>query len=141
MNRGEYPATAALTTGYAFRVENPVIVNYLQKVGKTGHLTPLNVEKLKTPAGILAAAKATFYISSLGFNASAFCLSTLLPTTVAVAYLARIHDCWALAIVAMLIIARFSNIIVIRGRAHSGWSGASEPGVKGDLIVLLSQDR
>lgn len=46
LNQGEYPACAAMTTGYIFRVENQAMVLFLQKVGKTGHLTTLEVENL-----------------------------------------------------------------------------------------------
>jgi hypothetical protein len=43
LSKGEYPACAAMTTGYVFRVENQATVLYLQKVGRTGHLTTLEV--------------------------------------------------------------------------------------------------
>lgn len=43
LNQGEYPACAALTSGYVFRVENAATVLYLQQIGKTGHLTTLSV--------------------------------------------------------------------------------------------------
>ena len=33
------------------------------------------------------------------------------------------------------------NVAVIKRRAKTGWKGASEPGVTGDLLILLSQDR
>ena len=38
--------------------------------------------------------------------------------------------------------ARFCNVVVAQLRAQGpGWKGAGEPGVQGDLIILLSQDR
>ena len=33
LNGGEYPACAAMTSGYVFRVENQATVSFLQKVG------------------------------------------------------------------------------------------------------------
>jgi len=50
-------------------------------------------------------------------------------------------DWWAITAMAMLIVARLSNVLVLRRRATSGWHGIAEPGVIGDLLVLLSQDR
>lgn len=41
----------------------------------------------------------------------------------------------------LLMLARLCNVVVIRRRAVSGWAGAPEPGVEGDLLILLSQDR
>ncbi|KAF2770422.1 hypothetical protein EJ03DRAFT_67604 [Teratosphaeria nubilosa] len=52
-----------------------------------------------------------------------------------------LEDWWALAVVSMLVLARFFNIIIIRRRAAMGWKGASEPGTQGDLLILLSADR
>lgn len=46
LNQGEYPACAAMTTGYVFRVENEAMVLYLQKVGKTGHLTTVELSNM-----------------------------------------------------------------------------------------------
>jgi hypothetical protein len=45
LNSGEYPAAGALTTGFVFRVENPAIVVFLQKVGRIGQLTSLRVSR------------------------------------------------------------------------------------------------
>ena len=52
-----------------------------------------------------------------------------------------IGDEWALACVCMLILSRALNVFVIRRRLAPEWHGAREPGVKGDLLILLSQDR
>jgi len=41
----------------------------------------------------------------------------------------------------MLILARLPNLIVIRKRYIPGWQGTREPGVLGDLLVLINQDR
>lgn len=43
LNKGEYPATANMKSGYVFRAENPETMYYLQKIGKTGHLTTVDV--------------------------------------------------------------------------------------------------
>jgi len=53
-----------------------------------------------------------------------------------------LHDWWGLAIFSMLLIFRLLNCLVIRARSASpGWKGAPEPDVRGDLLILLSQDR
>ncbi|PBK87628.1 hypothetical protein ARMGADRAFT_448015 [Armillaria gallica] len=44
VNRGEFPQTGSLTSGYVFRVENPATVNYLQCIGRTGYLVTAQVE-------------------------------------------------------------------------------------------------
>ncbi|RMZ90009.1 hypothetical protein DV736_g2752, partial [Chaetothyriales sp. CBS 134916] len=41
LNNGEFPACAAMTTGYVFRVENEATVHFLQAIGITGALTHL----------------------------------------------------------------------------------------------------
>jgi hypothetical protein len=47
-----------------------------------------------------------------------------------------------MTIIGMLMTARLLNILVIQGRSSSpGWKGVREPGVHGDLLILLSQDR
>jgi hypothetical protein len=45
VNGGELPTTAAMTTGYVFRIENQATVNYLQKIGEPGSLVTVNVVK------------------------------------------------------------------------------------------------
>ena len=44
---GELPPTAALTTGYVFRVENQAMVGWLQSVGKPGNLVEVFVDENK----------------------------------------------------------------------------------------------
>ena len=46
-----------------------------------------------------------------------------------------------MAVVGMLMAARLLNVVVIKRRSQKGWKGAAEPGVKGDLMILVSQDR
>ncbi len=43
INRGEFPTTGTMTSGYIFRVENPSTVSYLQSIGQTGHLVTARV--------------------------------------------------------------------------------------------------
>ena len=51
------------------------------------------------------------------------------------------HDWWALGVVLILMFSRVCNIVVIRRRAICGWSGVSECGAQGDVLIILSQDR
>lgn len=44
LHRGEYPACAAMTSGYVFRIENAATVAFLQHIGQTGSLTTLHVD-------------------------------------------------------------------------------------------------
>lgn len=39
-----------------------------------------------------------------------------------------------------MILIRLINFISLRRRSQPGWLGAPEPGVRGDLFILLSQD-
>lgn len=138
LNRGELPPTAALTSGYVFRVENEATVFYLQKMGIAGHLVTMKVEELPKHKGKTLGFKAinkTFTISFLLHAIPAFL------TLIALAFVILIEDWWALAVLSTLILARTLNAIVIRRRSVPGWKGVKEPGVQGDLLVLLSQDR
>ena len=138
LNGGELPPTAALTSGYVFRVENQATVFYLQKVGVPGHLVTLSVEEVPEPQGRkpdLKAFKRTMTICFLLYT------TPVLLTLVALGLVILIEDWWALAVLLILILARTLNAIVIRQRSTLGWKGVKEPGVKGDLLILLSQDR
>ena len=136
---GEYPPTAALTTGYVFRVENEATVRYLRSVGRPGHLTNVAVESapisnqwtaaLKTRARSPGALSWGLYL--LGPVFTIFVIST--------SY--RLGDYFALWRLSILIAVRVTNVIVIKRRSRRGWKGASEHGEHGDLLVLLSQDR
>lgn len=136
VNGGEYPATGAMTTGYIFRVENQATVAFLQGIGKTGHLTNVSV----SPPWI---AKYWIFFEQLRTEtvASVLYLMTIGLTAVVIVLLATINDWWGLEVLCMLIIARMLNTVVIKRRSQMGWKGAPEPGVKGDLLILLSQDR
>jgi len=126
-NDGELPATAALTTGYVFRVENQATVAFLQRVGVPGQLVSLTVARPGS-AGVGRLAELLF--------GAAFCL-----TVAAVLGLAAVGDWCALACIAALVAARAVNVTVVKRQSKLGWKGAPEPGVRGDLIVLVSQDR
>lgn len=64
-----------------------------------------------------------------------------LSTIFSIIFLAIIQDWWGFALLLSLVVARIFNIHIVRRRTRPGWHGISEPGVKGDLLVLLSQDR
>ena len=135
LSDGEYPATAAMTTGYVFRTENQAMVHFLQRVGVTGNLVTLSVEEY---------AKPSFPFAELLFGPGGPDLMHLLAVLLTFEVLdgcRKIGDSWAEACVCMLVVSRTFNIIAIRRRLAPEWHGAREPGVKGDLLVLLSQDR
>jgi hypothetical protein len=52
---------------------------------------------------------------------------------------------FSIASISLLLLSRFLSIITLRARttspSSSSWHGQSEPGVKGDLLILLSEDR
>ncbi|KAJ8130178.1 hypothetical protein O1611_g3453 [Lasiodiplodia mahajangana] len=139
LNHGEYPACAALTSGYVFRIENSATVYYLQQVGRTGHLTTLTVSRPIPGEGRFLAAVFPYHnmtpTSSLTYG-----LIILLTITIII-LIGLSEDWWGISVVALLILSRLCNIVVIRRRSEPGWAGAPEPGQQGDLLVLLSQDR
>ncbi|KAK3661070.1 hypothetical protein LTR22_007696 [Elasticomyces elasticus] len=114
LSKGEYPACAAMTTGYVFRVENEATVLYLQRMSKTGRLTTLSVTSETDTAAL---------------------------TVALIAYLCLRGDLWAVLVLAILVLVRICNYVVLGERLSGGWHGQREPGVRGDLLVLLSQDR
>ncbi|KAE8416587.1 hypothetical protein BDV36DRAFT_259919 [Aspergillus pseudocaelatus] len=138
---GEYPAVAAMTTGYVFRVENPATVNFLQRVGRTGQLTTLSVTNIRnSKQGWLSDFMSSIDSSMSPGTVTAYLLAV--GSTIAVSYLLILtEDWWGLLVLAVLMFTRFINVLLIQSRSRAGWSGASEPGVVGDLLVLLSQDR
>ncbi|KAM5511695.1 hypothetical protein FOXYSP1_06495 [Fusarium oxysporum f. sp. phaseoli] len=152
LNGGEYPACGNMVSGFVFRVENPATVYYLQRVGKTGYLTTLNVSKISLPGakGPDGCEEHSWYYQTRSalfpsFDTSviamlAYVAAAMWGVTVIV-LLGILHDWWGLGVILMLMVARLGNVIVIRRRAKPGWFGASEDGVDGDLLILLSQDR
>ncbi|KAA8895956.1 hypothetical protein FN846DRAFT_900436 [Sphaerosporella brunnea] len=93
VNGGEQPVTAAITTGYIFRVENQATVRFLQKHGRS------------LEAGV--AATLLFLVGPL-------------LTLTAIAYLGAIRDWWGLGSVLALMLARLINVVVFRRRAKAG---------------------
>jgi hypothetical protein len=126
LSQGEYPACAAMTTGYVFRVENEATVLQLQRVGKPGHLTTLNVSSVDDQP-------------SRPSSTYAYC--ALMLTMAALLYLSMCGDVTSITSLLLLLAIRLVNTIIFRNRSRQGWKGAPEPGVRSDLIVLLSQDR
>lgn len=137
LNRAEYPAVGALTTGYVFRVENEATVLFLQKIGITGHLTNVRVSKDSTPKSTGIWVK----LSTSSLMAHFFYILPILLTASTLSTLVLYGDRWGTSVVLMLIWARICNSIVIHRRSRPGWKGKPEPGVRGDLLILLSQDR
>ncbi|KAI9652461.1 MAG: hypothetical protein M1829_001645 [Trizodia sp. TS-e1964] len=139
LSKGELPPTAALTTGYIFRVENQATVAFLQGVGVTGQLVTITVESVRKGSWH------TFWMFLFGPSTSIFASTlvviAMLMTIISVTLLLVINDWWGVGILSILIVARLLNILIIRRRATPGWHGVPEPGVDGDLLILLSQDR
>jgi hypothetical protein len=135
LNRGEFPACAAMTSGYAFRVENPATVAFLQNVGRTGQLTNVKVEFAKSHCEEWK----TIKIFSRTFPYAFCCVLTISALIV----FALIRDWWAVTSISILLFARLCNVFVVKRRVERAgeWKGANEPGVQGDLLVLMSQDR
>lgn len=138
LNGGDLPATAALTSGFIFRVENPATVFYLQKMAIPGHLVTMSVEELPKPKGWNPDLETIRRIPSLS---SLIYVTPVLLTTLAIVLVSLLKDWWALGVLGILIAARSLNALVVWRRSAPGWKGAKEPGVNGDLLVLLSQDR
>ncbi|EKM56401.1 uncharacterized protein PHACADRAFT_253492 [Phanerochaete carnosa HHB-10118-sp] len=139
LNGGEYPTTGAMHNGYVFRIENQATVSYLQRVGRPGHLTTVNVstEEHMGLAGLFGVLWRTERLATLLFFVS------IAANFVVIALLGKIRDWWALGILGMLVLARLLNVIVIKLRLDkNGFKGAKEKGDEdGDLLILLSQDR
>jgi hypothetical protein len=139
VNGGEFPATGAMTTGYVFRIENQATVSYLQSIGRSGALVTVNVVQETSRSWLISIFRELFRSNQV--TASFLYVASVVLTIIVLAILGAIHDFWAVGVLGMLIFARFLNMVVIRRRTQIGWKGALEPNVKGDLLVLLSQDR
>lgn len=140
LNGGELPPTAALTTGYVFRVENQATVWYLKRMAQTGHLVTMQVREIITPR-FARRIKQLFAPPSRRTLAVVLYTVCHAMTIVSLATMAKLRDWWGLVVLLLLITARLLNILVIRHRVVMTWKGVSEPGVNGDLLILLSQDR
>ena len=142
LNSAEYPACAALTTGYVFRIENPAMVYYLQLVGKTGKLTTLTVSEPLRGKSWYRRLLNTLFLLHNATPVSTIAYGAAVAWTVTVVILLGLsEDWWGLMVIFLLMLARLGNVLVIRRRSAPGWAGAPEPTVRGDLLVLLSQDR
>jgi len=132
LNDGEYPACAALTTGFVFRVENQATIWYLQRTGRTGSLTTLTVLSENARDGIK------------GFRLGGTLLVYLpfLPLLLLCIYLIFTpRRSTLLLTLVLLLTSRVLAIVTLRQQTAPSWHGAPEPGVLGDLLVLLSEDR
>ncbi|KAI9672142.1 MAG: hypothetical protein M1831_001955 [Alyxoria varia] len=136
LNAGEYPITANMTSGYVFRVENQGTVAFLQRIGRTGHLTTMSVKK---DTGATRGCQAILDLSGPP-SAVLLYLATILLTLCALTALVVVNDGWGLGIFGMLIFARLLNVLVIRRRCDANWHGKKEAGGS-RLLILLSQDR
>jgi hypothetical protein len=141
LNSAELPACAALTTGYVFRVENPATVVFLQKIGKAGHLVNLVVSENTSTQSVWARIQAAWWTSNSSQVSSLSYVTAVSLTLVAFIIAILTEDGWASVILMILMFARFCNIVIVRRRSQTGWKGVPEPGVTGDLLILLSQDR
>lgn len=121
INNGEQPATAALTTEYVFRIENQATVSFLQRVGVTGHLVNLKVERDKTHRLF------DRYCFKGGVWSSILYLLGPVLTVVSLAVLGALGDWWGLGSVSALVIARLINVVVMRRRSKLGWKGSLSP--------------
>ncbi len=145
LNGGEYPEAADLKGGYVFRVENQGTAFFLQRLGRTGQLTPLKVTKLasaddskkhSTLGELFSFRCAHFNILSV----VAYGLCVLLTLAIMI-LMGLSEDWWGVFVVGLLILCRAVISLFVARRNELGWRGAREPGRDGDLIVLLSQDR
>jgi hypothetical protein len=143
LNNAEYPAVAALTTGYVFRIENPATVFYLQRISQTGALTNLTVTRIEEPINHADSSliSRVWTINSSGAFRSLPYQGIMFLTQIALALLGYLGENNALTVLFLLILVRALNIIAIYLRTAPQWHGQPEPDVNGDLLVLLSQDR
>ena len=132
LNEGEYPAVAAMTTGYVFRVENQATVMYLQRIGRTGHLTTLDVSP------VAARAKRPRYLP--GWYTIMY-LPLIVPAHALFIHAPLAFDKFFLGSTLLLLVSRLLSVASLRARTVPSWHGEAEPGVKGDLLILLSEDR
>ena len=107
-------------------------------MGIPGHLVTMSVEEVPKPNGNMLDLKAINKVLTVSFLLN---VTPAILTLIALAFVIMIEDWWAMAVLLSLILARTLNAIVIRRRSVPGWKGVKEPGVQGDLLVLLSQDR
>ncbi|ODM20039.1 hypothetical protein SI65_05025 [Aspergillus cristatus] len=141
LNKGEYPATANMKSGYVFRVENPAAVYYLQKIGKTGHLTTVDVVNTESRQRLNKHWERSFSLDNANAISTVAYLTAVSLTITVLVVLALMHDWWGLFVTIILIIYRLLNVIITRRRSETKWGGAKEGNIPADLLILLSQDR
>lgn len=136
-NSGELPPTAAMTTGYVFRTENQAMVGYMQQAGRPGCLSTVKISPAKSEGqNTFSAMWTTGILSGL-----CYFIAVLVTVGTIVVMGAVFREWWTVAMLLLLVLARALNTFVFRQRSTLGWKGQPEPGVQGDLLVLLSQDR
>ena len=140
LNAGEYPICAAMTTDYIFRIENQATVAFLQRIGRPGQLTTLQVSAKRKDNDSL--------FGGLGGSSSdtsllpGLCYIALIAMTVAtVTTLYMLQDWWGFFVLLNWMLVRLVNTLVMLRRARQGWKGEPEPGQQSDLLILASQDR
>ncbi len=138
VNHGETPQAGAMTTGYTFHIENPATVRYLQTIGRTGHLVTASVSP--TPSHLSRHNRQIQSFIVAGIPATLLYLLCPVLTISVLAILGAMGDWWGFGVLWMLVLARLINVVVIKRRSRGGWKGAYEIG-KGDLLILVSQDR
>ncbi|PBK86681.1 hypothetical protein ARMGADRAFT_477070 [Armillaria gallica] len=141
INRGEFPTTGAMTSGYVFRVENPATVSYLQSIGQTGHLVTARVSQNPSQNTDISLRNRTLQsLFVAGIPATILYFLCPISTISVIVVLCVIGDWWGVGALGMFVSARLINVIIIKRRSQQGWKGAIETG-DGDLLILLSQDR
>ncbi|PBK68182.1 hypothetical protein ARMSODRAFT_976041 [Armillaria solidipes] len=117
INDGELPDTGSMTNGYVFRVENPATVSYLRHIGRTGKLVTAEVS-LKPTRNFnpfpnrfcdfdISPHDNPFFVS--GIRATLLYLTCPILTIIVFALLSAIRDWAAVAVLGMLVLARFIN--------------------------------
>lgn len=136
-NGGELPPTAAMTTGYVFRTENQATVGYLQRAGRPGCLSTVYVSEAKGGGqNPFSAMQTTGVLSNL-----CYLFAVVITVGTIVVMGAVFREWWTVGMLLLLVLARALNTFIFRQRSALGWKGQAEPGVHGDLLILLSQDR
>lgn len=124
LHKGEYPACAAMTSGYVFRVENPATVYFLQRIGRPGYLTTVEVQSASETPGVGFASRSD---SGRPISSRLKLVPVLLEvvpaflTVLVISSLIQLGDWCALVVVASLILLRLLNIVVLGRRAVPGW--------------------
>ena len=106
---------------------------FLQRIGRTGCLTDLRISAQASTSRFLPTRDEV--LASLGYYAAVGC------SILAAQRVYALGDIWGSFFISNLILIRLINFVVFHRRSQPGWFGAPEPGVRGDLFILLSQDR